>query len=89
MTSSQTPDYQKGYARGKKSADAALLDEVRDLRRQVAELHDAKRERVYLSCLDSVLRNCSGWGIGGEPIKDAKGYCTLAKIFTDNSIEVM
>jgi len=89
MTGSQTPDYQKGYARGKKSADKALLDEVRDLRHQVAELQGAKRERVYLSCLDTVLRNCKNWTIGDEKIKDAKGYCTLAKVFTDNSIEIM
>lgn len=89
MSSSQTSDYQRGYARGKKSADKALLDEVRELRRQVSALQDAKRERVYLSCLDTVLRNCKGWKIGFEPIKDAKGYCTLAKVFTDNSIEVM
>jgi hypothetical protein len=90
MTSeSQTPEYKKGYALGKKSADKALLSEVTELRRKVLDLSTEKRERVYLGCLDAVLRNCSGWLVGGEKINDAKGYCKLAKIFADNSIEVL
>lgn len=84
---SQTPEYQKGYARGKKSADDKLLAEVRALRHRVAELEQSQKEHFYLSCLDIVLRNCSGWSIAGEKIKDAAGYCRLAKVFTRHAIE--
>jgi hypothetical protein len=73
----QSSDYQKGYAAGRKKtvADMALITSM-----------PSKDERVYLACLAVVLEHCKGWTIGDKPIKDAEGYCTLARVFADNSI---
>lgn len=60
-------------------------DEIQRLRDQ----QPSKDERVFFRCLEIVLQNCSDWKIGKKPITDAEGYCHLARVFADNSIDVI
>lgn len=65
-------DYQRGYAAGKRKA--AIPDT------------ETRKERVFLACLEMALKHCSGWQIAGEPIRNAEGYCKLARVFAENGI---
>lgn len=82
-----TKDYGKGYTAGRRYIDREVLE----LRREVARLertqHEKRNERIYFRALELVLAHCNGWQINKEPINDAVGYSTLAKIFADNAIE--
>lgn len=80
----QSKDYQKGYAAGRKKV-ASEIDELKRLKMAV----DEKKERVYMRCLEMTLKHCSGWRISGKAINNAEGYCRLAKIFADNAISEM
>ncbi len=86
--STQSNEYQKGYVAGRKKTEADLI-----LQKEIAEKEQTnvqmKNERVYLSCLALALEHCHGWSIGGKEIKDAEGYCTLAKVFAEYSIRKM
>lgn len=87
--SQETKDYARGYQAGLKR-NGAMLAENRQLKERIAELERERKldqkERLYISCLDTVLRNCSGWQVAGEKINNAQGYCTLAGIFARHSI---
>jgi hypothetical protein len=81
----QDPEYSKGYAAGiRKNAKAFT-----ELKNTIAQLRNERKERAYFASLDVVTRNCTQWSIGGEKVKDAEGYCTLAKIFTEHSIKIL
>lgn len=54
-------------------------------RRKAAITHD---EALMLEALDIALRNCSGWTIGGKPIRNGTGYVKLARVFVDNLLSV-
>lgn len=78
-------DYRKGYNAGKmkaKSETNKLQTEIAQLKGNVAP----QRERVYMKCLELVLKHCRDWDMAGEKIVSAGGYCKLAKVFADNSI---
>lgn len=68
--------YQKGYRAGLKKGRLEAE----------AEMAAQRRERVYMQCLETVLKHCSGWSIAGKQIDNAEGYCTLARIFADHAI---
>ncbi len=74
-------EYQKGYVAGRKKADKDRK-ELKALRLAL----DEQKERVYMKCLELVVRECGGWAIDSKEIKNAQGYCSLAKIFADTSI---
>jgi len=74
-------EYQRGYSAGRKRSD---LDR-KELEKLKLALDDRK-ERIYLKCLELVVRECRGWTIGGKKLNDAEAFCLLAKIFADNSI---
>lgn len=78
---SKAADYQRGYQAGRKKSqsDRAQLKLL-----QLAL--DDQKERIYLKCLELVLRECRGWSLDNKKINDAEGYCYLAKVFADNSI---
>lgn len=83
---SNTKEYRKGYQAGRKYRDAEtdqLHQEVRELRRVDQQ---KREERVYFNCLALALEHCQGWKIDKKRINNAEGFCTLAKIFADNSI---
>ena len=79
MNKEEQAIYQKGYAAGNKNKKNEELDRFH-------KDNLDRYERVYLNCLELSLVNCNGWTIKGEKIKDAKGYCDIAKVFADNSI---
>ena len=74
---SDSLEYQRGYVAGRKRRKTDLDAE---------EARKNRKERVYLKCLELVLKHCSNWSLGGEKLSSAEGYCRLAKIFADNSI---
>lgn len=86
--------YSRGYTAGRASkkeasTDAKLKTEITALKAELIRLQKIRgeqRERVFLRCLEMALRDCSGWRVGGEEIKDAKGYCRLAGIFANEAI---
>lgn len=81
-----TKDYSRGYAAGRKYAEK----QIQEMRREIAKLSSSRLNKVeesYFRCLEIVLRECKGWSIGGKKIDSADGYCKLAKIFRDESIE--
>ena len=81
-------EYSRGYQAGIKK-NAKDLESVQSDLRQLKLSAESKNERVYMKSLELALKHCGGWGIGGKPIKNAQGYCQLAKIFADNSIAEM
>jgi len=82
---SQTPDYQKGYAAGRRR-QAGDIQRLESEIRVFKKMSSARAERVYLKCLEMALNTSINWTIGEKKITDVKGYCTLAKEFSDNSI---
>lgn len=56
---------------------------------RLAEQKPSKDERVFLHCLEVVLKHCNNWTVGKKPINDAEGYVKLARIFADNAIDVI
>lgn len=74
--SEETKEYARGYQAGLKRNNLIKAEN-----QQLAQ-----KERVYIACLETVLRNCSGWQVGGKAIKDAEGYSNLAGIFAKHSI---
>jgi hypothetical protein len=85
MMPEQTKDYQRGYVAGRKKTEADIQTE-KEAHDRLNSIKALQRERVYLACLNMALQHCSNWSIGGEKIKDAAGYCKLAKVFAENSI---
>jgi predicted DNA-binding protein (UPF0251 family) len=85
--------YQQGYTAGIKKAKADSKKEIEALRRQITELKVQNasykcghKRKVFNNSLSLVLQHCRNWTIDGKEIKDAAGYCVLARIFTKESI---
>lgn len=76
----ESNEYQKGYAAGRRRADADDLARERLARR---------KERVFMQSLELTLKHCKGWQINGKTISSAEGYCTLAKIFAQHAITAL
>jgi hypothetical protein len=82
-------EYSKGYQAGvRRSAKdiAGLTEEIRAIKKVKS---DIREERVFIQCLELVMKNCGHWTVGEKPLNNAEQYCKLAKIFTDNSISVL
>lgn len=71
-------DYQAGYVAGRRKTEADIA--------KIESAITLKKERIYLACLDMVLKNCSNWLLDKAPVNDAKSYCRLAKIFANIAI---
>lgn len=84
-------EYQKGYAagRGKAGRDKAETESLVQTIQKLRHVENERRDRIYLRCLEMVVQHCDGWSFSDKKINDAKGYCKLAKIFMDNSINVL
>lgn len=85
---SETKEYARGYAAGKRKSAReieGLKLEIKALGANVSE----RKERIYMKCLHMVLEHCGGWAVDGKEINNAKGYCTLARIFEKNAISEM
>jgi hypothetical protein len=83
-----TQEYSRGYRAGRKKNEkdvTRLQDELRTLKVKA----DERQERIYMQSLELALKYCSNWQIGGKPIKNAQGYCQMAKVFADNAITCM
>lgn len=88
-TTDEQRGYSKGYAAGKKRADKDLMivrEQNRELRVKLALLESKQKERVYMQCLELVVRDSNSWSIGGKKVDNAESYCTLADIFAKNAI---
>lgn len=83
--SEETKEYARGYQAGIKR-NSTLKSENEELKFKVEQLELAQKERVYMACLETVLRNCENWSFGGKKINDAAGYTNLAGIFAKHSI---
>jgi hypothetical protein len=87
--------YSNGYAAGKKYAKSERDRLIRDIARLSDELKkkspkiNAQKERVYMQSLNMALEHCNGWLIGGKRINNAEGYCSLARVFTKESIRII
>ena len=78
-------DYQRGYAAGKRKS---IVENTRltGERKTAIENIQTQEERVFLRCLDMVMKHCRGWTINDVTINNAEGYCKLASIFAKNGI---
>ena len=85
---SDTTEYSRGYNAGRNKHAKDLRVAQEELRLLKLNIED-RNERIYMKCLKLALEHCSGWTVGGERIKNAQGYCQMAKIFADNSISEM
>lgn len=56
---------------------------------RLARQKPSKDERIFLHCLETVLKHCDNWRLNKKPINDAEGYVKLARIFADNAIDVI
>jgi len=71
-----------------RNSKESMLGRINQLEYDLS-MKQTKEERIYLHCLSMVLDKCTEWEINGKKIKNAEGYCKLAKIFARNSIEVI
>ncbi len=79
----------KECSRGYQAGRAKSNRDINALQKLVIELEvksNERQERVYMQCLALALNHCDNWTIGKKKINDADGYCSLAKVFADNSI---
>ena len=81
--------YSKGYQAGKRKSAKDIAELTAEIRAIKRAKYDVREERVFIQCLELVMKNCGHWTVGDKPLNNAQQYCKLAKIFTDNSISVL
>jgi len=81
-------DYSKGYNAGRRHNDKQLELLAAELANLKAT-QETKQERIYMRSLEIALKHCDGWSVGNKKIDDVQGYCKLAKIFADKSIDIL
>lgn len=91
MTKEEQLIYQRGYQAGRKCSIRKQSEQIDDLHRQLESFKNGaiktQRERIYMECLEMVLRSCTNWSIGGEKVKTASSYAELADRFAKEAMK--